>query len=272
MSAAPVPPAAGDGWVALMYHDVSREPVGVSGGPQHFSVSRRTFAEQLDRLTGLGYRGRSLAECLASPVAGQVAITFDDGDLGQFENGCSELAARGLTATFFITTDWVGKPGYVDWSQLRQMKAAGMSIQSHSKSHPFLSELAEPALRAELEGSRRRLDEELGQVTDTIALPGGDRPRRGLRPLLHAAGYRVVATSRWGVNTGHSGEAGLTWVKRCTIRGTPSTEYFDRVVRGDLRLGFARGIREATLAKIRETLGPTRYARWRRRLLDTVRS
>ncbi|HWA59384.1 MAG TPA: polysaccharide deacetylase family protein, partial [Gemmatimonadales bacterium] len=203
-------------WVCLMYHDVTLEAVGVSGGPRHFSVNRRTFGDQLDRLSALGYRARSVAECLADPLPRQVAISFDDGDLGQFENGCSELVARGMTATFFITTDWVERPGYVTWHQLRQMKAAGMSIQSHSRSHPFLSELEAPALRAELEESRRRLDDELGQETDTLALPDGDRPRRALRGLIRSAGYRVVATSRWGVNRGRPGEAGLTWVRRCT--------------------------------------------------------
>lgn len=261
---------SGAGWVCLMYHDVSTEAVGVSGGPQHFSVTRRAFANQLDQIAAEGYRGRSIAECLTAPVERQVAISFDDGDLGQFENGHAELVKRGMTATFFVTTDWVGRPKYVSWSQLREMRQAGMSIGSHSRSHPFLSELDETALRSELLGSKNRIDQELDQITDTIALPGGDRPRRGLRPMLSQVGYRVIGTSVWGVN--HPNSAGEQWIKRCTIRGEPSAEYFSRVLRGDPWLGFKRFTREFTLAKLRETLGPTRYARWRRRLLDTVRS
>lgn len=259
-------------WVCLMYHDVTRETAGVSGGPRHFSVSRRAFASQLDQLAAEGFRGRSLAECLHEPVDRQVAISFDDGDLGQFENGHAELVARGMTATFFVTTEWVGRPGYVDWSQLREMKAAGMSIQSHSKSHPFLSELGEAALAEELRGSKARIDQELQQETDTIALPGGDRPRRALRPLLAASGYRVVGTSRWGSNRTPRAAGETVWIRRCTVRGEPTSQHFGRVLRGDAWLSFKRLTREATLARIRETLGPSRYARWRRRLLDTVRS
>jgi peptidoglycan/xylan/chitin deacetylase (PgdA/CDA1 family) len=258
-------------WVCLMYHDVSTAPVGVSGGPQHFSVTRRGFAAQLDQLAGEGFAGRSIAECLATPARRQVAISFDDGDLGQFENGHAELVKRGMTATFFITTDWVGRPGYVSWSQLREMRATGMSIGSHSRSHPFLSELKEAALRAELLGSKDVLDQELCQVTDTIALPGGDRPKRGLRPVLSQAGYRVVATSRWGVNRAREAD-GLQWVRRCTVRGEPDPGYFARMLRGDGWLGFRRSTRELTLRTLREALGPTRYARWRRRLLDAVRT
>jgi peptidoglycan/xylan/chitin deacetylase (PgdA/CDA1 family) len=255
-----------------MYHDVSTEAVGVSGGPQHFSVTRRSFANQLDQIAAEGFQARSISDCRNTPLPLQVAISFDDGDLGQFENGHAELVKRGMTATFFITTDWVGRPGYVSWSQLREMRAAGMSIGSHSKSHPFLSELDEPALRAELLGSKDLIDQELEQLTDTLALPGGDRPRRSLRPVLRAVGYRVIATSRWGVNRLNGADSDLLWVKRCTVRGEPGSDYFSRVLRGDAWLGFKRVTREATLAKLRETLGPTRYARWRSRLLDTVRT
>lgn len=262
----------GTPWVCLMYHDVSTEAVGVSGGPRHFSVTRRVFSEQLDQLAAEGFRARSIAECLAAPVERQVAISFDDGDLGQFENGHAELVKRGMTATFFVTTDWVGRPEYVSWSQLREMRAAGMSIGSHSKSHPFLSELDEARLRAELLDSKNRIDQELEQATDTLALPGGDRPRRSLRPMLGAVGYRVVANSRWGVNRVTTPAGGLLWINRCTIRGEPGAEYFSRVLRGDSWLGFKRFTREYTLARLRETLGPTRYARWRRRLLDAVRT
>jgi peptidoglycan/xylan/chitin deacetylase (PgdA/CDA1 family) len=201
-----------------------------------------------------------------------VAISFDDGDLGQFENGHAELVKRGMTATFFITTDWVGRPNYVSWNQLREMRAAGMSIGSHSKSHPFLSELGEAGLRAELLGSKDRIDQELEQVTDTIALPGGDRPRRSLRPMLGAVGYRVVANSRWGTNHGTTPADGVRWINRCTIRGEPSPGHFSRVIHGDSWLGFKRFTREFALARLRETLGPTRYSRWRRRLLESVRS
>ena len=259
-------------WVCLMYHDVTLEAVRVQGGPGHFAVSRQTFGRQLDQLAAEGLKGRSISDCLATPQDGQVAISFDDGDLGQCEYGCAELTARGMSATFFITTDWVGQPRYVSWSRLRDMKAAGMSIQSHSRSHPFLSELDEPALRLELQGSKEKLDQELGQETDMIALPGGDRPRRSLRPVLRAVGYRTVATSRWGVNRPHRSTDGLVWLHRCTVRGEPSPQHFHRILRGDAWLGIARRTREATLAGVRDALGPTRYARWRRRLLDAVRT
>lgn len=254
------------GWVCLMYHDVGAERVAASGGPEHFRVPAAAFAQQLDQIAGLGWVGRSIAEAVAAPGP-VVAISFDDGEAGQFAHAFPALVARGMTATFFVTTSWVGRPGYVSWHHLREMKAAGMSIQSHTHTHPFLSELSAAALHEELRVSKAQLDEHLGQHTDAIALPGGDFPRRALRGLLGSAGFGTVATSRWGVN-GAVRADGVRLVRRCTVRGAPTPEAFGRVLRADRWLATRRRVRDSALGAMRRALGPTRYTKWRRRFLD----
>ena len=102
-------------------------------------------------------------------------------------------------------------------------------------------------------------------------MPGGDAPRRRLRGVLAEVGYRVIATSRWGVNVAIDADAhGLTWVKRCTVRGAPDMRWMSRLVAGDPWLGRSRAVREWVLHHVRARLGPSRYARWRRRFLDLV--
>jgi peptidoglycan/xylan/chitin deacetylase (PgdA/CDA1 family) len=263
---------AGSSWVCLMYHDVSLEPPALTGGSNFFSVSRPDFARQLAQLEAMGLHGCSLAEMLRDS-ANRVAVTFDDGDLGQAERAFPELAARGMSATFFVTTGWIGRPGYASWDQLREMRAAGMAIESHTHTHPFLSELDEAALRDELRRSRDLLDERLDQRTAMLALPGGDAPGVELRRLLAEQGYSVVATSVWGINARASGARsadGIRWVRRCTVRGAPSEDDFRAIVLGSAWLRLKRRSRERVLAFIRSTLGPTRYARWRRGVLDAA--
>jgi peptidoglycan/xylan/chitin deacetylase (PgdA/CDA1 family) len=253
-----------------MYHDVlpSRGPGSASA--TYFSVERKDFAHQLDQLAAEGYTVLSLESALASPAARQVALSFDDGDLGQFEQGFPELARRGMTATFFVTTGWVGRAGYASWDALRQMRAAGMSIQSHTRSHPFLSELGPDAVADELRSSKEVLDAALGQNTTSLALPGGDRPQGGLR-VFQQAGYAVVATSRWGRNRAPRTEhSGVQVVRRCTVRGRPSHDEFRATFTGDPWLGARRRLRESALNAFRTAVGPTRYAGWRRRLLDAL--
>lgn len=258
-----------DRWAALCYHDVLPETTASGGGPQRFDVPLSSFETMLDVIAELGYRGCSVADALAAPGSGRVAITFDDGNAGQFEHAAPALRARGMTATFYVTTDWVGAPGFMTWEQLRQLKAWGMSVQSHSRSHPFLSELDEAALRRELTESRARLDAELGQQTTEIAFPGGDAPSRRLRRLLAECGYRTALGTRWGLNADAS-SGGLRPLKRCTVRGVTDRDWARRVVEGDAGLTMRNWPKESVLRSVRSTLGPTRYARWRRWLLDRI--
>lgn len=257
-----------DRWVCLMYHDVSpgaRTP----GSSDYFSVPQQAFADQLSMIEELGFRGCSIADALDAPGTPRVAISFDDGDLGQATRGFPALAERGMTATFFITTSWVDTPKYASWNQLREMRAAGMSIQSHSHTHPYLSELDEKALRVELRRSRELLDEQLGQTTTEIGLPGGDRPRGSLRRLLAEEGYRVVSTSTWGLNQDVD-TTGVRYIRRCTVQGTPEEALFRSMLTGDSWLALKKQSRYGVLNFVRSSIGPSRYLRWRHKLLDTV--
>jgi peptidoglycan/xylan/chitin deacetylase (PgdA/CDA1 family) len=258
-------------WICLMYHEVTPGPA-TSGAGDWFSVSGDTFSAHLDLIRDGGFAGCTVAEALsgASGTRRPVAISFDDGSAGQYGLAFPALVRRGMTATFFVTTGWVGTPGYVTWSQLREMSAAGMSIQSHTHSHPFLSELSADELEDELHRSKSELDQHLGQNTDQISLPGGNPPRRRDRGIIARTGYRVVGTSIWGRNAA-TALSGIPEIRRCTVRGSLDPREFTRIIAGDPWLQLTRGIRGNALNLVREALGPTRYARWRRTILNAVR-
>jgi hypothetical protein len=251
-----------------MYHDVTALP-SKQGTASYFSVSSGVFARQLSVIADMGRRGCSIAEAISGGEPAPVAISFDDGNIGQAVHGFSRLVAHSMTATFFVTTDWVGRPGYVSWDHLREMRAAGMAIESHTHTHPFLSELSGDQLRDELRRSRDLLDEKLNQNTTMLAFPGGDRPKRSLRTQLSEHGYTVIGTSRWGQN--EVGDSNVPrYVRRCTVRGEMPDAEFASIALGDATLGLRKGIREGVLAAIRSSLGPTRYSRWRRKALDLM--
>ena len=256
-------------WVALCYHDVEPGARALGGGPERFSVPLDAFELMLDTIAGHGMRGCSLARAIEDGARPQVAITFDDANLGQYLYAMPALRARGMTATVYACIDWVGQPGYMTWAQLREIASWGMSVQSHSWSHPFLSECDAPRLERELSDSKKEIDDELGQDTSEIAFPGGDPPARHLRHMIAEAGYRTPVGTRWGVNAGPP-EAGR-FVKRCTVRGPLSRELAERYVRADAGLAWRNHPKEFVLRGLRAALGPSRYARWRRDVLDVLR-
>ena len=248
----------------LLYHEIV--PVGSAS---YFGVSETQFTAQLDRLEELGLAGSSLEATLSSPEPA-VAITFDDGDATHWAVVTPELRRHGMTATFFVATDWVGKPNRVTWGQLREMAAAGMSVQSHTVTHPFLSQLNQAAVREELVESKRRLDEELNQQTTTIALPGGDFPYRWRARDFEACGYRWIATSRWGPNHVRT-DAGRSAVmlRRYTVRRSTSARRFDQLVLGSSSALSPEGTRLMLLSQLRSLVGAQRYAAWRARFLHS---
>jgi peptidoglycan/xylan/chitin deacetylase (PgdA/CDA1 family) len=195
-----------------MYHDVFPSTDARGGGAERFAVPLSSFELMLDLVAEAGLRGSSMADATRADAPRSVAITFDDGTRSQFEQAFPALQRRGMTATFFVTTDWIGQRGFMGWDQLRELTANGMSVQSHTKSHPFLSELDSQRLLVELSESKAALDRHLSQETTELSLPGGDAPRRPLRHLLWEAGYRVVAGSRWGVNH-RSDPLGATFIR-----------------------------------------------------------
>ncbi|HET9440600.1 MAG TPA: polysaccharide deacetylase family protein [Longimicrobiales bacterium] len=256
-------------WVALCYHDVQPSMPRAGGGPTMFTTPLASFECMLDTIARNGLIGCSLSQAVSAPSAQQVAITFDDGNIGQYQYAFPALVARGMTATFYITTKWVGQPGFVTWDHLRELAAAGMSVQSHTVSHPFLSELELDQLLIELGESKARLDAELSQDTSEIAFPGGDPPGAGLRYVIEETGYRFAVGSRWGTNRGAVPRG---FVRRCTARGEITEQHAQRILNADWSLALRWTAKEATLRRLRSVLGASRYARWRRTLLDAITS
>lgn len=253
-------------WVGLCYHDVLPTTDAAGGGPERFAAPLPMFERMLDTIQAEGFAGCSLERARQSPGTRRVAITFDDANLGQFVHAMPALRARGMTATIYVVTDWVGREGFMTWDQLRQVVDWGMSVQSHTRSHPFLSELGAAALREELLRSKERLDRELRQSTTELAFPGGDAPRRALRPLMREAGYTVAVGSRWGIN--RDADPPERFITRCTARGSLSVEDARRYVHYDRWFALREEPREMVLRSLRAAMGPSRYAALRRRLLD----
>ena len=106
------------------------------------------------------------------PASGAVAITFDDGHESNL-NAAQALAANGLTGTFFVNPSTVGTRHFLSWQALADMAAIGMSIQSHSLHHRFLSDLTIEQVQQELIESRLAIEDRLGQPVTVLRPQGG---------------------------------------------------------------------------------------------------
>ena len=90
-------------------------------------------------------------------------------------------------------------------AQVREMAAMGMEIGAHTVSHPILAGIADGDARQEIVGSKRRLEEILGDEVSTFAYPNG-RPGQDYSAqhpgMVRAAGFRAAVSTAWGCATG----------------------------------------------------------------------
>src|SRR4029453_17880407 len=80
------------------------------------------------------------------------------------------------------------------WEQVRALHRAGMTIGSHTRTHALLTHEDAATLQAELAGSRRDLERELGVVVEHFAYPDGRFDDDAL-DAVGAAGYRFAYTT-----------------------------------------------------------------------------
>lgn len=187
----------------LTYHNLGEQAKG------RLVLAAASFREQMRYLKTNGYRVVSLADFVEFSRLNRqlpqraVVLTFDDGYHAFKDHAYPVLKELGFTATLFIYTDWVGAGrGALSWADLRELSAAGMDIQAHSKTHADLRRApgeteAQYARRmhTELEQPQDLFNRNLGRRSQILAYPYG-RWEEGLLPKVKEYGYIAAFSVR----------------------------------------------------------------------------
>lgn len=251
----------------LMYHGLHADANARGRFDPVYSVRPDDFSRQLDWLQANAYRSMRLDDALdttaSAALSPRVVISFDDGDVSNIEVALPRLRERGMTAEFFITSDFIDRPGMMSAGNVRTLAEAGMGVGSHGRSHALLEDLDAAALAAELHDSRDRLQTLGAGAVSALALPGGRGGERERRAAL-ALGYRQLLGSVPGPNR-HPRPG--QWLQRLAVTRALSLPQFAAMVRWrglPPRLAQAR---YAALALPKRVLGNRGYEQLRARLL-----
>jgi peptidoglycan/xylan/chitin deacetylase (PgdA/CDA1 family) len=120
-------------------------------------------------------------------------LTFDDGYDNAYTEAFPLLQKYGMTGTFYIITDFVGRPNYLTWDQIVEMDAAGMTIGAHTLTHPDLTQISPAELRRQLVESKHALEEHLGHPVVHLSYPAG-KYNAATIAATKAAGYATAVT------------------------------------------------------------------------------
>ena len=266
-----------DGAVFLMYHELEVEGRPLcedEPGYTRYVVSAEDFRQHVSHLRSNELRVMSVGEALDDLASNaktesdgtkrrgpRVVITFDDGCETDLLVAAPLLKDAGFGATFYVTVAHLGRRGYMSEGQLRELVRSGFEIGSHSLTHSYLQDFTDERVRAEVAGSKERLEQLTGEHVAHFSCPGGRWDARVAR-AAREAGYESVVTSRIGVNTATTDRFRLSRV--AVTRGI-APEDFGRVARGE---GLAaRRARVAVLDVAKRVLGNSIYERLRSTVL-----
>jgi peptidoglycan/xylan/chitin deacetylase (PgdA/CDA1 family) len=189
----------------LMYHGISDE-VGNRHPYFELNTSPRLFEEQMRYLHLNGYVAVDLAEALNAIHSGHrkaqpVVITFDDAYSNFYTQAFPVLKKYGFTATLFVITRFTRERRllrngreFMSWNDVKDVAAHGISVGSHSMTHPELRATAAAQLHEEVAGSKRCLEDKLGLPVRSFSYPYAFPEQDAdfvalLRNLLKIEGY-----------------------------------------------------------------------------------
>ncbi len=204
----PVADARGGEAVAFVYHRF---------GDNRFpstNVGTDVFAAQLEILKEKNYIVLPLGEVVRRLSGGQslpdrcAVITVDDAFESFLTDAMPLLRRYGYPSTLFVSTDFVGHEGYLDWNQLRALAAEGVEIGNHSASHGYLVEMRNgetpgswrERIAADIARAQRQFATRLKMTPRLFAYPFGEYSP-GLKAVVREAGFLGAVAQQSGVMT-----------------------------------------------------------------------
>lgn len=148
-------------------------------------------------LNYIKHRPDHLGNNLASLDYGWL-MTFDDGNVSDYEIVFPLLMNLNIKAFFFVITDSIGQQGYLNWSQIKEMSSNGMYFGSHGHTHLRMTEVSAKVAFDEFTNSKKMLEDQLGIAIDAFSYPYGEMSR-DLNKLGRRVGYKYIFCSEHGI-------------------------------------------------------------------------
>ncbi len=190
----------------VVYHIVRPSYPSDSAAVRAIALTPETFAAEMQHLKAGGYHVVRFSDLEAYFKDGTalpskpIILSFDDGWGDQFVYAFPILEKYHYPATFFVFTNAIGRRGFLSWSDLHRMLAAGMTVGDHTRSHPYLTHITDQAvLWDEIYGSKQTLEKRLGVPVNEIAYPFGMYDP-AIVALVKKAGYLSARGDYWSGN------------------------------------------------------------------------
>lgn len=168
--------------IVLMYHDIVTRSDKSSGFQNEnafqYKVEDSVFEKQVKALQGK-----------------DVTFSFDDGGISYITKAAPILEKYGRKGVFFISTKFIGTPGFLTSEQVKELADRGHIIGSHSHTHPeIFTQLKKDEIRDEWKKSFDILSGILGMNDMPLSIPNGYASKMIMEEAVKV-GYTDIYTS-----------------------------------------------------------------------------
>lgn len=180
----------------LMYHYIREMPPEDDSIGRGLTVTPANFDKQMGYLKSAGYEAIDFKQMRDGTLPSKpVIITFDDGYGDAYSVAMPTLRKYGYTGVFYIITQDVGKKSFLTWSQIKEMSDGGMTIGSHTISHPNLAEegISLERVQRELIDSKKTIESYTGKIVNDFCYPSG-KYNDIVEKATADAGYKTATT------------------------------------------------------------------------------
>lgn len=172
----------------------------------------------------------------------KITITFDDGFENFYYSGLPIILKYGLRCILFITVDFIDRKisstdfmqdrvNPLNWEQVREAANAGIEIGSHTLTHRNLKGINEKDAYQEIGGSKKRIEDKIGEEVSCFAYPYGGKNsfNERTKTIVRNCGYKKAYTNIMGFNDLNTDSYEL---KRMRIYGDDSLPRFRLKIEG----------------------------------------
>ena len=102
-------------------------------------------------------------------------LTIDDAFKSFYLNAWPILKNKKIPFILFVSTEAIGKNGYMTWEQIREVTSSNLvTIGNHSHTHEYLIDWKDSEIKSDLETSIKIFKEELGYSPEIFSYPFGE--------------------------------------------------------------------------------------------------
>ena len=105
----------------------------------------------------------------------RILITIDDGFKSFYDEAWPYLKKNNIPFILFVSTEPVGKKGYMTWDQILEIENSNLGmIGHHSHTHEYLIDVSNEDFINDIETSSKIFKEKLGYVPSIFSYPFGE--------------------------------------------------------------------------------------------------